>query len=73
MSIGKRAAYAIREAAEDRNVTIESECERLGTTRKTLGDWQKRGLSPSAYYLQQMALAGYDVIWILTGGNNDTK
>lgn len=70
MSIGERAAWAIREMAEKRNVTTEIECQRLGTTRKTFGDWQKRGLSPSAYYLQQMALAGYDVVWILTGGIN---
>ena len=73
MSIGERAAWAILEMAEQRNVTTEAECERLGTTRKTFGDWQKRGLSPSAYYLQQMALAGYDVVWILTGGIHECK
>lgn len=67
MSIGERAAYAVRVMAKQRNTTIDEECWRIGTTRKTLRDWQKRNLNPSAYFLQQMALAEYDIYWILTG------
>lgn len=73
MSIGERAVQAIREMAAKRNVTPAAECSRLGTNRKALNDWKQRGLNPSAYYLQQMALAGYDVNWILTGGISDDK
>jgi hypothetical protein len=73
MSIGERAVLAIREMAKKRNVCVDNECTRLGMSRKNLSDWQKRGLCPSAHFLQQMALAGYDVIWILTGGSNENK
>lgn len=71
MTIGMRAAEAIKERARKNGSTLTSEFENLGLCRKVFGDWQKRGIDPSAYYLQQMALAGYDVIYILTGKENN--
>ena len=72
MSIGERAALVIETRAKQKGTSIEVECNTFGGTRKYHFDW-KNGLNPQAYYLQQMALAGYDVIWILTGGMNEEK
>lgn len=67
MTIGQRAAQMIRETAEQEGQTVSEELKLLGMNRKTFGDWENRGGNPSAYWLQQMALVGYDVLWILTG------
>ena len=67
MTIGQRAARMIRETAQIEGIKVSEELKMLGATRKTFGDWESRGLDPSAYWLQQLALAGYDVFWILTG------
>ena len=70
--IGKRAATAIMERAARNGTTKSQEQEILNLTRKTFRLWRMGENAPSAYFLQQMALAGYDVFWILTGqeGNN---
>ena len=73
MSIGERAALAIEAMAKKNGTTIEEECHNIGATRKAKHDWERHGRNPQAYFLQQMALAGYDVIWILTGGSNGCK
>lgn len=69
--IGERAAQAIRERAKLNGTKITSECENLDVTRKTLSVWTRSITDPNAYFLQQMALAGYDVIYILTGEKHD--
>ena len=66
-TIGQRAVLAIRERSNINGSTLTSEIERLNLCRKVFNDWDKRGRNPQAYFLQQMALAGYDVIYILTG------
>lgn len=73
MSIGERAALAIETRASQNNRSIDQECRTFGGTRKNHSDWKHRGLSPQAFFLQQMAFAGYDVMWILTGGMNENK
>ena len=73
MSIGERAALAIEARAKQNGTSIETECNALGGSRKNHFDWKNRGLNPNAYFLQQMVLTGYDVIWILTGGMNEDK
>lgn len=73
MSIGERAALAIEARAKQNGSTIETECINIGTTRKAYNDWKRMGRNPQAYFLQQMALSEYDVIWILTGGSNEDK
>lgn len=70
-SIGERAAQAIRVQAAIKGIPIYEECENIGATRKVYRDWNKCGRNPTAWFLQQMALAGYDVIWILTGKENN--
>ena len=67
MDIGERAAQAIRERAAKKGISPVKEAEHLGTSRKTYRDWAFRGRNPCGYWLQQMALAGYDIHWILTG------
>lgn len=66
-NIGKRAAKAIRERAKQNGTKLGQESLKVDVSRKVMNDWEKRNRNPSAYFLQQMALAGYDVIWILTG------
>lgn len=67
MTIGERAAKAIRDHAKAKGIPIYVECENIGTNRKVYNGWNRNGLNPNAYFLQQMALAGYDIMWILTG------
>lgn len=71
-NIGKRAAQAIRERAKKNGTKLEEESMKLYVSRKVMNDWERRNRNPSAYFLQQMALSGYDVYWVLTGleGNN---
>lgn len=71
-NIGQRAAQAIRERAKKKGTKVEEESLKIYVSRKVMNDWEIRNRNPSAYFLQQMALAGYDVYWILTGqeGNN---
>ena len=66
-TIGERAAQAIEARAAENGTNIGDELELLGACRKTLGDWRSRDRNPQAYYLQQMALQGYDIYYILTG------
>lgn len=67
MTVGERAAFVIRITAALKDIPLSEECENIDARGKTYDDWHKRGKNPSSHYLQQMALAGYDVMWILTG------
>ena len=71
-NIGKRAAQAIRKRSKENGTKLEEESMKVYVSRKVMNDWEVRNRNPSAFFLQQMALAGYDVFWILTGqvGNN---
>lgn len=71
-NIGKRAAQAIRERSKENGTKLEEESMKLYVSRKVMNNWELRNRNPSAFFLQQMALAGYDVFLILTGreGNN---
>jgi hypothetical protein len=66
-SIGKRAAQAIESKAKENGREVSEELKRIGASRKNLSDWRKKGRNPQAYYLQQMALHGYDIYYILLG------
>lgn len=72
-TIGERAAKAIQQqamkgtSANRRTIKVKDELDRLDIPQENFYHWKKGESNPSAYYLQQMALAGYDVIWILTG------
>lgn len=67
MTIGERAALAIQYRSERIGTSPAKLMEEMGSNRKTLRDWRSQNINPSAYWLQQLALDGYDVIWILTG------
>lgn len=69
-TIGERALQAIRERSEMNKTKFCEECKKINATKQVAINWGSRGLNPNAYFLQQMALAGYDVIWILTGKEN---
>ena len=64
-AIGERAARAIKSRA--RPGTVQTELERLNIPQDRFYKWKSGISDPSAYYLQQMVLAGYDIIFILTG------
>lgn len=72
MTVGQRAAMAIKRRAASVGVSPEKIMIDMGSCRKTLNDWDRRDLNPSAYWLQQLALNGYDVYWILTGEESYT-
>lgn len=65
--IGRRAVAAIEEMAKKNGTKASKEYQKLDVTATVWHSWKWRNFSPSAYYLRQMALAGYDVTYILTG------
>lgn len=67
-TIGERAARLIKERV--RYGKVKPELDRIGVDTYAFYGWDEGRYNPSAYYLQQMALAGYDVIYILTGKEN---
>ena len=66
-TIGNRAFKQLKERAKQNGICVTNEALKLGITGHSLADWKHGKGNPSAYYLQQMCLAGYDVIYILTG------
>lgn len=71
MSIAKRAALAIRQRAKAEGTSIEAQYDKLNMERHAQYHWENGRSTPSGYALQQMALAGYDVMQILLGGDDD--
>lgn len=69
--IGKRAAEAIRKKANDNDTSYAVELRRICISREQLYQWEHGKCDPTGKMLQQMALAGYDVVWILTGRASD--
>lgn len=65
-TIGNRAYKEIKNRARENGISPSKEAMKLLADSRLLSAW-KRDTNPSAYYLQQMSLAGYDVIYILTG------
>ena len=70
-SIGERAAKAIRDRVAQNNTFLKDELRKIDASRRALLSWELKGMNPSAYFLQQMVLQGYDVIWILIGGDEE--
>lgn len=61
LSIGHRAFELISAKGN-----VSKETREIGISKSKAYDWAN-GLCPSARSLQAMALAGYDVMYILTG------
>lgn len=66
--IGYRAFQAVKAQADRRGVSINREADRLGIHIQTVYKWRD-GSAPSSAWLQLLHQAGYDVLWILTGGD----
>ena len=64
INIGRRAAEEVLKAIG--NCDTGAFCRSIGLSHKLLHPWQ-HGIAPSAVYLQRLALAGFDVNYILTG------
>ena len=71
MTIGQRAFLVIHDMASQKGITFQKECENLNIDRSMPGYWKRGSCNPRSYALQQMALMGYDVIYILTGEKNE--
>ncbi len=69
--IGIRIAQAIRERAHQSGTKFYEERRKLDISAQNIYNWTKGGFLPTAYYLREMALAGYDVHWILTGRKHE--
>ena len=65
--IGVRAYIEIRNRAKEKGIKTQKELESMGIGSTAFYAWKKEGTAPSGYFLRQMALNGYDVIYILTG------
>ena len=62
-AIGIRAAKLV----DLRGVSPKQECKALGLSKNMYYNWRDGICAPSARALRNMALRGYDVIYILTG------
>ena len=58
----------LREERERLGLTQPVFAELAGAKKRTLIDWEKDVSSPTAVQLAQLAAAGADVLYILTGG-----
>jgi hypothetical protein len=69
---GKRAVFLIHERCAQTRTPKGEEYEKLGIYNSGIINFWKEGRNdPSFYYLRNMALAGYDVKWILLGGERN--
>ena len=66
-TIGKRAAFAIEERRLQNHTRKYAEYGNVDVTTATMSNWRLGKTEPRGYHLQQMALQGYDIYWILTG------
>lgn len=66
MTIGQRCYLALNDRAERRGVSCAKECRKCNIEPHYLQYWRKGG-NPSAKALKELALAGYDIYYILTG------
>ena len=66
-TIAMRAVQQIRRRAKAQNSPVPALLRRIGVSRELFWRWKQNKNDISACYLQQMALDGYDVVYILTG------
>ena len=65
LTVGQRLVRAVKERVHYGKV--KQELERLQIPQSSFSHWKDGDRNPQVYYMTQMALAGYDVYWILTG------
>ena len=66
-TIAMRAVQQISRRAKAQNSPVPALLRRIGVSRELFWRWKQNKNDISACYLQQMALDGYDVVYILTG------
>ena len=67
LTIGQRASRLIDGRSWDTKLPVTTLMQNLGTSRQVYYNWRNAKEEPSAGLLAKMALAGYDVLWVLTG------
>lgn len=65
--IGRRAAAEIRRVAHENGTSYADEMDFIQMHRSQLWQWEHDVADPVAKPLSRMALAGYDIHYILTG------
>ena len=70
-TIGTRAYKEICKRAFAKSIAPYKQAEELDISSTMLTTWRRGKWNPSASILKKMALAGYDVIYILTGERKD--
>lgn len=65
--IAKRAAAEIRRTAHENGLSYADEFKITGVSRNCLYGWEHSYPEPTANKLKGLALAGYDIYYILTG------
>jgi hypothetical protein len=73
MTIGQRVAQAVKKRAREQNISLDLERAFIGVESKSFRDWKNGKCDPSAYYLQQLAMRGYDIMWILLGDEHGQR
>lgn len=67
MTIGERATQEILKRVKINGGFVKDELRSMSISHDVYSKWKYHNLNPSAYFLQQMALHGYDIYYILTG------
>lgn len=67
MTIGQRAAMAIKERAWANGTSFEEVCNDIGIDGANMRSWAKAKANPGANALAKMYAQNYDIIYILTG------
>ena len=67
-TVALRAVQLIERRAKERGLSVNTLLWRIGACRQLFNGWKKSNKDGiSSRYLEQMALDGYDVVYILTG------
>ena len=69
MTVGQRTALAIKMRVQ--HGRVKPELDRLTIPHGSYERWKLGKGDPQSFWLQQLALSGYDVHWILTGQVRD--
>ena len=66
-SISERAALEIIRRARSEKKSLRYEMDKIKVSERLFYRWLRVPGYPSSYFLREMALAGYDIYYILTG------
>lgn len=71
-TIALRAVQQVNRRMQKEDVPLPALLRRIGVSRQLFSRWKKNKNDISSQFLQQMALDGYDVEYILTGTRKET-